>query len=57
METATLSTDDLVASLEEIRQVPMDLISAELAGDIVRGILDQDCAQASVDVARFGSAI
>lgn len=50
-------THQLVDSLEEICNTPLDMISVDQAGDICRDVFDRHSEELPVGVARFGSAI
>ena len=48
--------DTLLATLDDLRETPLDLISADQSADVVRQVLRREGDDA-VDVARFGSSI
>lgn len=56
MQTVTAHDSSLVTSLEDLRDTPLDLISADQSADVVRQVLRRD-EDDTVDVARFGSSI
>jgi hypothetical protein len=57
VDTVDARTNNLVASLEDIRRTPLDMISVSRAGDVVRDVFDRHSDELPVGVARFGSAI
>jgi hypothetical protein len=56
METVN-RTKDLVTRLEDVNRTPLDMISVDQAGDVVRDVFDRHSEELPVGVARFGSAI
>jgi hypothetical protein len=48
---------DLLAALEDINRMPLEMIDPDQAGDVVRDVFDRHSEEAPVGVARFGSAI
>ena len=57
MEPVANRSNRLVASLEEIRRTPLDLISQDQAKDVVRDVIKWGTHHVPVEVARFNSSI
>jgi len=57
VKTMTAHDDGLAASLEAIRQTPLDEISAEQADSVVRKIIRHESETQVVEVAAFSSSI
>jgi hypothetical protein len=57
VETVSVHTNRLVASLDDIRRTPLDRIPTSKVTDVVRRVVKRESDPPMVEVATFGSCI